>query len=208
MSLTRRKLARAAELPLKELLSGDVVTATGGLIGCVLSRRVGSEVRRALIVETEAYHQREPGSHSHRGITPRTEVMFGPPGHLYVYFTYGMWYCANVVAEPEGTGAGILLRAAEPLPPYDGSQQGKPRLRLSGPGLLCQGLQITKDDNRRYLLGNPATSKIWLQRPADYVLPELEWSRRVGLGIYEELRWRAHWKGHGAVSKGRPTPPR
>jgi len=125
--------------------------------------------------------------------------MFGPPGHLYVYFTYGMWFCCNVVAEREGIGAGILLRAAEPLAPHTD-------LRLSGPGLLCQGLQIGRADNGKYLLDGPAGSDVWLYRPADYKVPELVWSRRVGLGFYEDLHWRARWAGHPAVSKGRPTP--
>ena len=117
MTVSTARLRNAAKLPLGEMLGRDVLLATGSLVGCVLARRVGKEVRRGLIVETEAYHQREPGSHSYRGITPRTQVMFGPPGHLYVYFTYGMWHCCNVVAEQEGTGAAVLLRAAEALPP-------------------------------------------------------------------------------------------
>ncbi|MDQ3024245.1 MAG: DNA-3-methyladenine glycosylase, partial [bacterium] len=140
MSVSRARLLRAVKKPLGELLAGDVVVATGGLVGCVLARRMpGGDVVRSLIVETEAYHQREPGSHSFRGMTPRTEVMFGPPGHLYVYFTYGMWFCCNVVGERTGVGAAILLRAAMPLPPHDGSVAGIERRRLSGPGLLCQG---------------------------------------------------------------------
>src|SRR5687768_9784078 len=108
-------LRRAAKLPLEQMLAKDLLFATGSLVGCVLARRVDGQVRRALIVETEAYHQSEPGSHSYRGVTPRTQVMFGPAGYLYVYFTYGMWHCCNVVADREGVGAAVLLRAAEPL---------------------------------------------------------------------------------------------
>jgi DNA-3-methyladenine glycosylase len=208
VTVSKARLRRAAAMPLEKVLSSDVLLATGALVGCVLARRVGNEVRQGLIVETEAYHQSEPGSHSYRGITPRTQVMFGPAGYLYVYFTYGMWHCCNVVAETEGTGAAVLLRAAEPLAPFDGSQPGTPRLRLSGPGLLCQGLELTRDDNAKYLLGGPAHGDVWLYRPEDYKVPELVWSRRVGLGFYEELPWRARWVGHPAVSKGRPTPQR
>lgn len=215
MTVSKARLRRAAKLPLEKILASDVLLATAGLVGCVLARRVAVEdmqgrvlhqVKRALIVETEAYHQTEPGSHSYRGITPRTQVMFGPAGYLYVYFTYGMWHCCNVVAEKEGTGAAVLLRAAEPLEPFDGSMADVPRLRLSGPGLLCHGLELTREDNGKYLLGNPKQSDVWLYRPDNYKVPELDWSRRVGLGFYEELPWRARWVGHPAVSKGRPTP--
>jgi DNA-3-methyladenine glycosylase len=190
---------------LADLLRGDVVQAAGALVGCVLSRRLADgETRRALIVETEAYHMREPASHSYRGVTPRTAVMFGPPGHLYVYFIYGTWFCANVVCEPEGVGTGVLLRAALPLPPHDGSDPAYARLRLSGPGLLCQGLVIDRAQSGAELLSGDGN--LHLYRPADYAAPPLVWTRRVGLGIDDELHWRATWAGHPAVSKGRPGP--
>jgi len=206
VTVSQARLRRAAKLPLEQVLARDVLLATGALVGCVLARRVDGQVKRALIVETEAYHQVEPGSHSYRGRTPRTEVMFGPAGNLYVYFTYGMWHCCNVVAEKEGIGAAVLLRAAEPLAPFDGSDPEEPRLRLSGPGLLCLGLELTRADSGRFLFGDPQQSDVWLYRPDNYTVPELDWSRRVGLGFYEELPWRARWIGHPAVSKGRPTP--
>nr|MDQ3023050.1 hypothetical protein [bacterium] len=76
------------------------------------------------------------------------------------------------------------------------------------PGLLCQGLAIAKDDNGTYLLGDPRKSGIWLYRPQGYKLPPIKWSRRVGLGFYEELDWRARWASHTDVSKGRPNPAR
>jgi DNA-3-methyladenine glycosylase len=192
-------------LPLPELVAGDVVQAAAGLLGCVLTRRLpGGEVRRALIVETEAYHMREPGSHSFRGDTPRTAVMFGPSGHLYVYYIYGMWFCCNVVCEEVGSGAGVLLRAAAPLAPHDGSDPAVPRLRLSGPGLLCRGLDIDRSCNGVNLLDS--TSAVQLHRPADWEQPAVTWTRRVGLGIDEDLHWRAVWTGHRDVSKGRPGP--
>jgi DNA-3-methyladenine glycosylase len=201
----RKALERAAAQPLPELLAGDVVTAAGGLLGCVLARRMpDGGVRRALLVETEAYHMREPGSHSYRGVTPRTAVMFGPPGHLYVYFIYGTWFCCNVVCEREGVGTGVLLRAAAPLPPYDGSDPAEPPLRLSGPGLLCQGLTIDRSCNGVELLSG--TQDVWLYRPEGYSLPPITWTRRVGLAVEEDLPWRAVWTGHPAVSKGRPGP--
>jgi len=130
-----------------KVLPGDVVDAAAALVGCVIARRLHSgRILRATLVETEAYHMNEPGCHAFRGKTPRNSVMFGPPGRLYVYFTYGMWHCCNVVCGPEGTAAAVLLRAAAPL---EGSTQAETgaKLRLSGPGLLCRGLQIDRSDN-------------------------------------------------------------
>jgi DNA-3-methyladenine glycosylase len=206
MTIATPKLRRAVKLPLAVLLAGDVVTAAGALIGCVLERRMpDGELRAGLLVETEAYHMREPGSHSFRGVTPRTTVMFGTPGHAYVYFIYGTWFCCNVVCEREGVGAGVLLRAAQPLPPHDGSNGADP-LRMSGPGLLCQALGITRAQNGADLLSG--AGELRLYRPHDYVLPPLTWTQRVGLAVEENLPWRCHWTGHPDVSRGRPGPVR
>jgi DNA-3-methyladenine glycosylase len=112
---------------------------------------------------------------------------------LYVYFTYGMWHCANIVCEAEGSAAGVLLRAA--LASTGG-------LRLSGPGLLCQGLELTREHNGLDVL-DPA-SQLRLERPAGWRLPPVEWTRRVGFSFESHLPWRAVWRGHPAVSPGRP----
>jgi DNA-3-methyladenine glycosylase len=186
---------------LPTLLAGDVLQTAAGLVGCVLARRLGpgsGGIARALIVEAEAYHQREPGCHAYRGLTPRTAVMFGSPGRLYVYFTYGMWHCANVVCEAEGTGAAVLLRAAACLPGSHGAEE----LRLSGPGLLCQGLKLDRSHNGVNLLKRGGEA--WLYRPADYTPPPLTWTKRVGLSQARDLPWRCCWTGHPALSPGRP----
>jgi DNA-3-methyladenine glycosylase len=186
---------------LRALLAGEVVAAAAGLIGCVLARRLSpgpGGIARALIVETEAYHQREPGCHAYRGRTPRTAVMFGPPGRLYVYFTYGMWHCANVVCAAEGTGAAVLLRAAALLPGSAGAGQ----LRLSGPGLLCQGLQLDRGHNGVNLLDRRGA--VWLYRPAHYTPPPLTWTTRIGLSQGQELPWRCCWARHPALSPAKP----
>ena len=190
-----------ANLPsLPDLLAGDVVKAAAALVGCVLSRWLApgrGGIARAVIVEAEAYHQREPGCHAHRGQTPRNAVMFGPPGRLYVYFTYGMWHCANVVCEAEGTGAAVLIRAAQALP--GGAREG---LRLSGPGLLCQGLRLDRSHNGVNLLRRGGD--VWLYRPADYAPPPLVWTKRIGLSQGCDLPWRCLLEGHPAVSRARP----
>jgi DNA-3-methyladenine glycosylase len=124
------------------------------LLGKLLVRRLGGATLIGRIVETEAYLGGEdPASHAFRGPTARNQVMFGPPGHAYVYFIYGMHFCVNVTCEPEGRAGAVLLRALEPLagvaemirlrrlPPG-----APPRLLTSGPGRLCQALGITRSE--------------------------------------------------------------
>lgn len=115
------------------------------MLGCVLERELGGELLRARIVETEAYDEEDPASHAFAGPTDRNRVMFGPSGRLYVYFTYGMHYCGNVVAGPEGYGCGALIRAAEPLsgtPTIERRRGVTGRAAMNGPAKLTQALAI------------------------------------------------------------------
>ncbi len=96
--------------------------------------------KHGIITETEAYiGQDDPACHAARGITPRTQVMFGPPGFTYVYFIYGMYHCLNFVTEPEGSAAAVLIRG---LYMFE-----EPRLHLNGPGKLCRHLGVTRQHN-------------------------------------------------------------
>ena len=124
----------------------DTETVALELLGKHLVHRSAIGVRIGRIVEAEAYigpHDR--ASHSARGVTPRTRVMFGPPGHAYVYLVYGIHHCLNVVTEPKGHGAAVLLRALEPVYGID--------KRTCGPGLLCRAMGIDRRLNGCDLCG-------------------------------------------------------
>jgi DNA-3-methyladenine glycosylase len=113
------------------------------LLGKVLQLRRDSQVLAARIVETEAYlGVDDAASHSHRGPTPRSSIMFGPPGVAYVYLIYGMYHCLNAVTEPEGVGAAVLVRALDSLVAGVDPVPGWTRGSLAGPGRLCRALGI------------------------------------------------------------------
>ncbi len=124
----------------RSLLAGDAPEVAPLLLNKLLVH--GGCVGR--IIEVEAYREDDPASHTFRGRTERNAVMFGPAGHLYVYFTYGMHYCSNVVTGPEGTGAAVLLRAVEPVAGIELMRErrsGRPQL-ADGPAKLCQAFAI------------------------------------------------------------------
>lgn len=136
----------------------DVVEGAKYLLGCEIVRTLeNGEVLRVKIVETESYHQKDPASHTFRGKSERNRAMFGPAAHAYIYFTYGMHWCFNVTAGEEGHGAGILIRAAQPLVGIDSmkrnrhlharSAQNEKILHniANGPAKLAQALAISKD---------------------------------------------------------------
>ncbi|MCL4111946.1 UNVERIFIED_CONTAM: hypothetical protein GTU68_043056 [Idotea baltica] len=117
--------------------------------------------RTGRIVEVEAYGgEDDPGSHAWRGPTPRTELMYGPPGHWYIYLSYGVHWCANVVASSPGTAAAVLIRAIEPLTGIDAmrADRGKVRDRdlANGPGKLTKALGFAQELNGELIAGSPA----------------------------------------------------
>jgi DNA-3-methyladenine glycosylase len=161
----------------------------------------------ARIVEVEAYRgAQDPGSHAYRGRTPRNEVMFGPPGRLYVYFTYGMHWCANVVGRgPDGDASAVLLRAGEPVAGLDvmrGRRLAARRERdlCSGPARLAQALGLGRSENGASLVRGP------LGVYDDGVPPPARPGRspRVGLaaGRGDTVRWRFFVPGNEHVSRG------
>lgn len=139
-------MTRDKKLP-RSFYNRDTTQVAQDLLGKHLVHIVDGAGRRARIVETEAYlGAHDLASHSSKGITPRTKIMYGPPGHAYVYLIYGMHHCMNVVTEPEGHGAAVLLRALEPIANIDGNTKG--------PGLLCRAMGIDKRHNGHDLLSN------------------------------------------------------
>ncbi len=141
------------------------------------------------IVETEAYCSDDPASHSFRGVTPRTEVMFGRSGVLYVYFVYGMHWCANVVAGVDGSGQAALIRALEPM---DGvalmvQRRGDRKPLTDGPAKLCQALAITGELNGLDLT-NPSSAVSLLDDGFDG--GEIHASERIGISVAKEKLWR------------------
>ena len=186
-------LAYGPRLP-RSFFARPTLVVARELLGKVLLYD-GPEGRRAArLVEVEAYQgNRDPASHAFRGPTPRTSVMFGRPGHAYVYLSHGVWYCMNVVAHGSGDVGAVLLRGAEPL---EGFAAGA---RLSGPGLLGRGFALSAAQS-----GFDLTGSALQLRDAPVVLPR-EIARGPRIGIAESATsskpWRLWVRGSNAVSR-------
>jgi DNA-3-methyladenine glycosylase len=178
------------------------------LIGKLLWRQTAEGRAGGIIVETEAYVSAEDAAaHGHGGVTARSATMYGPPGHAYVYFTYGMHFCLNCVTETEGVGAAVLLRALQPVA---GIELMRSRRRpavsdrdlLRGPARLCQGLALTRTDDGLDLTGNA----LWLADNPDWRDDALiASSPRIGISRAIDLPWRFYLPGSPWVSGGRAS---
>jgi DNA-3-methyladenine glycosylase len=187
---------------LLDVLAGPVLDAAPRLLGATFTHG-GVTVR---LTEVEAYAGAEdPGSHAHRGMTQRTAVMFGPPGRLYVYFTYGMHFCCNVVCGPEGEASALLLRAGEVVDGVELARSRRPgssdRDLARGPGRLCKAMGIERSDN-----GLDLAEHLQLAPRAG----DVSAGPRVGLRLAAERPWRFWVTGDPTVSryvaaKPRPT---
>jgi DNA-3-methyladenine glycosylase len=137
-------------LPRETFVRGAVEVAPA-LLGCVIEHDTPEGLVAVALTEVEAYHgQADPASHAYRGQTPRNTVMFGPPGHAYVYFTYGMHFCVNLVCLPEGTASAVLIRAGRVIEGEDLARARRTaagRDLARGPARLCQALGITREQN-------------------------------------------------------------
>lgn len=179
----------------REFFARSVHEVAPDLIGCgLLVDGVGGP-----IVEVEAYDQEDPASHGFRGETARNRSMFGPPGHAYVYRSYGIHWCLNLVCEEMGVAAAVLLRALEPARGIEEmcARRGldEPRLLCAGPGRLCQALAVTREHDGLPLDRSP------FELRARASVPEIITGPRVGITQAADLPWRYGLAGSPYLSR-------
>ncbi len=197
------------KLPRSFYLQPTLKVATE-LLGLFLVRKIGKKKLVGRIVEVEAYlGSRDPASHAYRGRTPRNDVMFWKGGHLYVYFTYGMHFCSNVVTSDEGTAHAVLIRSVEPVEGLETMRRHRKKLRsndpellCSGPARLCQAFSIARKENGTDLCGDT----IWIARDAQQGRQRgIVRSTRVGISSGKHHQWRFYLKDNLFVSPGKPV---
>ncbi len=205
----RSAMVEPSVLP-REFFERDPRIVGKQLLGKLLVRRYGSQILLGRIVETEAYLGKgDPAAHSASGPTARNAVIFGPPGHAYVYFIYGKYFCLNVSCLPEGAAGCVLFRALEPVAGLEamakargfaGKPLGKKEIRLltNGPSRLAQALGVTRGDHNGGDLSDPAQS-LWLGD--DGFQPEkIRSTPRVGISKADEKKLRYVVDGNPFVS--------
>ncbi len=202
----------------REFFAGPSLRVAPLLLGCVLEHETPEGLVAVQLTEVEAYEgSADPASHSYRGRTARTEVMFGPPGHAYVYFTYGMHFCVNLVCRPEGTASAVLLRAgriiegaslaaARRLAGRPGSQVPDRDL-ARGPARLCQALGIDLARSGADVC-DPAAPLRARPAPPGPPPPRVSRGPRVGVSSAADRPWRFWLTGDPTVSEYRLHAPR
>jgi DNA-3-methyladenine glycosylase len=224
--MTSRKVgATSAKLFSKQVLTREATFAAKQLLGATLVHETSSGVTAGIIVETEAYGETDPASHSFRGITPRNEPMFGPPGLAYVYLVYGMHHCFNVVTGPNGQGEAVLIRALEPIlglglmarrrslsiPQGTDEQlcalaQKDKKIAqalwglTAGPARLTQAMELNKNHNKFNLLEQGSPVKLQAP-PSSTKKKEILTSARIGIREDKRLPWRFFLARNPYVSK-------
>lgn len=181
-------------------LDEAVVDVAQKLLGCYIIKQTSSSKIIVKIVETEAYDQYDPASHSFRGMTNRTKVMFGPSGYLYVYFTYGMHYCCNIVVGPKDHGAAVLIRAVEPIEGREILEQYRPAQGFNitnGPAKLCQALAIDTSLNGHDLHTPPIILKVG----EPIKKKGIACTKRIGIAKATDQLWRFYIKDNPYVSR-------
>jgi DNA-3-methyladenine glycosylase len=177
----------------RDFYDRDTVIVAQELLGKLLVHQAGGVERIGKIVEVEAYlGEHDLAAHSAKGLTERTKTMFGPPGHAYVYFIYGMYFCMNVVTEREGHASAVLLRAVEPVKNLEG--------RTQGPGLLCRAMGIDRRLNAHDLLSDD----FFLAQPAAAGKFSIVKRPRIGVAYakhWAKRRLRFYIKGNPLVSR-------
>jgi DNA-3-methyladenine glycosylase len=192
----------------REELAADVLLAAVRLLGCTLEADTPQGPVAVRLVEVEAYRGADDAAaHSFRGRTPRNAVMFGPPGHLYVYFVYGMHFCANVICLEEGDAGGVLLRAGELVSDPGVAHARRPTARRDadlarGPARLASLLGLGREHNGLDVLDAASPVRLLAGAPVDPAV--VRTGPRVGVAAAHELPWRFWVDGSPAVSPYRP----
>jgi DNA-3-methyladenine glycosylase len=175
----------SAVLP-RSFFARPTLTVARALLGCALCHRTGGAVRRGRIVEVEAYTDDHASHARGRRRTPRNAVMFGPPGHAYVYFTYGVHFCFNVVTGRDGAPGAVLVRGLDGL---DGA---------NGPGRLCRALDIGRAENG---LDLTTGGRLWIERGRRAPGEAIVQTTRIGIRTAVDLPWRFYLAGSAGVSR-------
>ncbi len=203
-----------APLP-QAFFEGATLDVARALIGKTLARKTARGLTAGIIVEVEAYAgAMDPASHAYRALTPRNRSMFGPPGRAYVYLSYGMHCCINIVTEREGEAAAVLVRALEPayglalMRERRGASIGDRDL-CRGPGRLCQALDITREQDGADLTVGPGMDGVedglWVAETGDWAMDApIAASPRIGITRAVDWPWRFYVAGNRYVS-GRPA---
>jgi DNA-3-methyladenine glycosylase len=212
----------------REVFARGSVEVAPTLLGCVLEHETHEGLVAVVLTEVEAYQgEADPASHAYRGRTARNGVMFGPPGHAYVYFTYGMHFCVNLVCQPAGTASAVLLRAGRVIRGVElaaarraagREQAGLDQARRAagrrvaerdlarGPGRLCKALGITRAQDGADVC-DPA-SPLRVRWPDQRVKQDISQGPRIGISVAAEVPWRFWLTGDPTVSVYRAYTPR
>lgn len=201
-------MADSSRVVPRSFFDRSVLDVAPGLLGKLLVVNLGGSTVTGRIVETEAYGaDDDPASHAYQRRTHRNAVMFGPPGHLYMYFIYGMHWCANVVTGAEGDASAVLIRALEPVagvPEMQARRTGRrDRDLTNGPGKLSAALGLTGAQNFSDLTGHPSVVQIRDDGTPPPDAPGV--SSRVGISVAQDYLWRFYIAGNPWVSRARPS---
>ena len=198
----------------REVFARGAVEVAPTLLGCVLEHETPEGLVAVALTEVEAYNgEADPASHAYRGRTARNGVMYGPPGHAYVYFTYGMHFCVNLVCRPEGTASAVLLRAGRVITGVElatarraAGRRIAERDLARGPARLCKALDITRAQDGADVC-DPA-SPLRVRWPDQRVKHDISQGPRIGISVATEVPWRFWLTGDPTVSVYRPYTPR